>query len=1377
MDSQIFLRGFGLRQQKSKDGTMQGLSFYQLLKAHLLNLLSQFRRPNTPNYENKSAFGMNSFACVVQGLQLLSILTSCRDSYDLSDFWLALRYIRIEWFFFEISSLWNFWIFTEVVVGLEVFALILAISTLDRYPRIFRLSNFVIMTFSSNLFACIRLPFQVILITAAKYSTLSNSIMSEFDDAAASNFNGVFVQIASVLTLIALKNCEILGELLHAQISLIKGRYTVSKVSSVFDIEVGTLQSFIVALYFVVGHAHPTIFSICVLACSARISYRLYKLFVFNSVLLSFVHLSTYLVLALSATAEVLEISFGNRSTNVILTLFCSPFLCFLAWHSATNRNASLEIRAKISNAFIAEELPSNEDCIQDLRSLANQVASADDQNQILDHFNLIRKKSRNSDGMLDVIEILFCIEFMEDNKLAYLKLCNLNRPGLSLQAYIAQARLRGYLQDTQTGEEIYFIRFMTDLEKTKQLDFEVTLAYYKLWHEFNLEKPDNLKIEKCIKDIKNDGDAVRLKYSKILNSYPKNKIACSLYFSFLTTVLAEAERNKTVEMLKAGLSLQEKHRICSSLRDLFTSDHGIIIVSAALKNFAKILYVNEDATVILGRNKSEIIGQSIDDYIPRPVKAFHSSMMKTFIEAGKSVNIVKPFNLFMLDCAGFLLDCNVVIRLTTLNDSPVFLISFGEKPCCKELAIVDDNGKILAHSQNLKRSLNATSERLEDEFVDVLLPLEFQSLKMFEAKEVQTTQGPIKLCLVASNFTNLILKVLFVFRDDEEFMKWKTQNNSQDIRNLSKLKADYAPVHSLMSIHSNRGLRSSRQFLHSPQGTEIPQMTDQNAENEVELGKEGLNKRRSLMSIAKFGEGSSRFWFKVANIALNACSIVALCGCICTLFYVTLSIKELDEVSYLESFDHIPTELVTIGMISKISYLAKMGISLFNPMKLLELTDNSRVVLTQETSKLLNFRQGYRDNGYEQVYDDDYLLDWRLLNDTDLNSVATTKLNLIDSLQRFISSAEISSNASEVAHLYHNFRNGLGETFKVVNATAEMFLQRQHELLCALDTDILVILSISAFCMLFCVVAIAVSMGNLQVAFSQLISQLASIDTNQAERLKVEIKERVKLHFETDLREELEAVDLYDHRRSRTSTSHPLTISYRIWKKIGALLVLFCIVFFSMSIIYYQVCFQNLKTTIFNYTERAYIASQLKIGSLYVVASVVELKYSTSSEVLLNVRDLMPFPKEMVSQALHDFKFQYNKLYDSKFEQVNFGLKDSLGQNFGCNSSYLNFGLDPGIVLQHIEISAYEAGSPTEDDLRRLLLVCYAIAEQQVKIVDSVFDARDYEIFNHMNSSKSVMAAFSLLIAVLALVMKKVLNGVKTDMIGTIQIVKKISH
>lgn len=1286
--------------------------------------------------------------------QLLGLLISCNSGSDEYIFWTIFRYFRIEWLFHKLSLLWAFWLFAEVFVSIQLCTFGIAMASSKRFPKLFNWSIAGLRLATSEFLDMLIFPFITILIAAAKYSVSGSTFITEFELVPSDIFsNRPEIFIISVFSCISLTSFKVLRVFSCSQITLFcNSPYSISAFSLTLANTTQFAWSCIIAAYFILGTTYESVFLISTVGVGVFLAIKTIKHLPYSNKRVNAQVLASNLIISWAAISLIIDRALANSTTSFLLIIGISPFLLCLSYSFVTSR------LAKIDNvAALQVNLTTSESLFKlYLRSLSGKSKSRMEYLSIVDNFNLFRRRCPSRSKMLDILEAKFCIEILKNEKLAYIKLCNLNRSGLNLEAFFIQSQIRKRLEtNTKKWEEVEFLEFSNKLRIVKDLDKRVTFAYYKLWHEISRKVPQEKRISKCISTIRKNVNSVKNQYEYILYNYPESQEVYQLYCSFLSTVLDDKAKENIISLLQSRFALKQS-QVKSSMKNFscFGQGHGVIIICASDYNFSKIIFLNEKASEIFGCDRGAIIGSDINNFIP--VVSNHCEYMRKFVEDFRKVNIKMPFNSFFLDTQGFLKDCNLIIKLTSLHNSPVFLVSLVERLRKREIAILDNEGRILAHSQKLN---DLFGMELKGKLLEDLLPIKLMHLKAFEVNTIESIKGKINFALV--NFLRFSpnFKLIFFFTDTAECKRWVDGNIQNDIIELIKpFRKESIEVKSI-----SRG---------------IVQSLSQHKINFQELNSNKFDKAESV-TISKstsvgnylssdYHQNSNHFALlvRILRLATLAFALAGFGGFISMQVYMNLSFTRTDKDLILQTLDQISTNFVRLGLVSKLLYLSNIGITLHDLDKLENLLKKSNEVLHTQSSNLINHYELFSSYGFEFIYEDDFLLDWHLDNFTDISSAKMNKLNLLDSLQRFTTSGSLS-----VRDLYHNYRNGLGECFTATNSTLDNFSILQKERMKSFNNTILLIVISSSLITISVTAIMLFVIRSLSRRFNQILQKLASVKVSQALKLNQAIRNRLIKYFGSSVKQELKIYS-QDLRLTRDLDSALFAVNYNIWKKFGVVIGILLLVYVLSVTIFYTKTLKNYQETHELYNEKALVVSQLKIGSLYAATWTVESKFADLSDVQLTLNDLYPSAVVKLKDTLYNFKFQFNKLcvsddIDSRFLLDNY---------FNSGSAYFANGLYPAILMFHQEISTFSEAIPSDETLNVLLQLSFEISEHAEEIFDDLIKEKDLAITAHVIQSETAVIFYSLGVCLLTALANHMLSSMWTEMSSTIQIVKKIS-
>jgi PAS domain-containing protein len=1312
-------------------------------------------------------------------LQLISLSTSCDLTAVEFEFWSVLRYVRLEWIAHKAASLWAFTVVAQSVCLTQFGLFVLAMCSVTSLSKLHRFAIWGLKVAYHRSFSVVIIPFQMALLTVIKYSFSSKTLIVEFEDLPVASLGvdpaSCLLSILSFVTLLVL---EMMKLITHTQISYSSYADDDFRFTAYFDILLRLGFSSLVGMYFFTDLMHPIVFR------GITAAVAVYFAVVFKQALPYYLSRMNYMIcglcilLACASIAVLVGELLGNILTSFLLMVVVSPVLLPSSSNLISVRLTSA-LTAAPQLVLTTKQLQEFELCI---RLLTRQATTPEALSVVMDHFINFRFRCKGASKMLDIYEAYFCIEGLHDDKLAMVKLARLMRPGFHFEAKFHERCLRKYLSSCKDlGQENQYLHFKTLFDRVKKLDEQVTLGSYRLWHEFSLVHPSSENIDSYMTFAYDKAKVVRQLYEDLIRQFPEAKDVYELFSSFVATVVSDdiaSTMQGAIDKFKAyGRTLQ---RGLQFMKD----DTGIMIVDTNPDNFAKILYANGSAAQIFGAPVHMLIGTDLNDYIPPPVNNGHASKMFRFASNCKSTNVELPFNVFVYNANKYLKDCRIIVRLTAVESHPVFVVFIVNLPSSREVAIVDDQGMIYAHSELLHQPLNLPQGRLEGRYFEDLLPIYFQDLELFKAYEVRKDDLVVKLALAKMSVHKVSLKLVFIFTDETEFLRWKLGEHKKDIDALTK---DYQldveallPTNLLDGQFVGLALASRAAHKAPEEGTafsgdlalELPNASKFNTSN-TSPQSEDLVRQQKLL-------GKFMVALKVSRIATLGSSVALVLISTTMLVYLTVSVGRIDQGFILKIFDDLTYNVLMSGFTSSILSLQHDGVVFYSFDKTKSLLDATSSSLRELLADMKDNEGVIKDYGFGELYDNDYVRSWHLINGDPQMRIS----NLVEVVENLIYSAAAGATltleecATTNKDLYYTYRNGYGEVFDTLNSTSYQYILRQRDFIDGLELNLLLMFGISGAVLLLCFALVIPSLVYLQRAYDNFWGKLATLKAQRALDLKFNVVRRVNAFFDTDVIEDLESSYSTDVRKIRSGDDHMPLLKIVIWRGIVIKLSIFVVLSAVLFTVFHQVCFVNIQDTLELYSERVYLSSQAKVGALSLIVWTEE---NNDRDVVIDSDVPSYYFAESslrFSDSLDKFHTLMYQLYDAKYNKVEFSKKSLLREDFGSTTPIFHFGVRSAMVNIYQMFSSFQDKTIkiSDEDLEQLIDIGLELAALEDEIVTSLFDGSKAAVDNRINQAITITVCYAMSVLVLSFkVYKHMFDSIATKIRRNLSVVKLV--
>jgi hypothetical protein len=1360
-------------------------------------------------------------------LQLISLATSCDLGAEEFAFWSILRYTRLEWIAYKTDSLWHFIVVAQAVVLTQFCLFIAAMASLTHVPKVSCLALAGLKAACHPSSSMIVIPFQMALLTSIKYTFSSKSTVLEFEDLPVGELKvSAATCMISMLCFVVLLALEYIKLVTNSKIGYAAHLDHEFRFTSRFDALLRLGFTGLLVLYFFTDLMHSIVYRGVTAGVGLYFAGKVREALPYSIDRMNHLYFAVCILLAWAAAAVQVGENLGNVLTSCLLLVVIGPLVVLGSYNALQKRltNAGAKANRLITKTKHFQEFELS------LRFIARAATTPQEKDVVMDHFIDFRARSHEAHKMVDICEVYFCIDALQNNKLALVKLAKQLKPGFSFEAKFHEAYIKDFLGSCKDlGEEKEYLEFKVLFEEVKRLDEKVTLTSYKLWYELALQKPDSESIDNHLAGIYEAADDVRLRYEFIMRKFPEAKGVYELYHSLITTIFVEANQSKPAKLALSRLNSDGMAQRSSKQMHFFNEMCGIMTVDANPENFGRIMQTNDKALSIFGMQRAMFIGSDLSDYIPPSIKKNHNKKMLHFATNCKNTNIELPFNVFISNGRRHLKDCRIIAKLSALESHPVFVVSIIDLPITREVAIVDDQGMIYAHSESLHQVLDLPQDRLEGEFIEDLLPIPLQSLEMFKAYEVRNRNQVVRLALAMMSVHKISLKLLFFFTDDEMFVRWKEGKHQKDIDDLTKgyrasseaqlitelleAKSDMANGPSLDPNSTVDHFILGKSSLNTPMIGPSSQInsdsfTRQNLldskhvmiqpKEDASISREAKGSPPSYLEApraSKFGSSSdsistelkhqqklvAKFMsaLKVSQIATFVTSLALVLASIMMLIYLIVSVQKIDQIFILEIFDTISQKFLVSGFASKLLVHANEGTVLYDVDMLRAKLNDASSVLRDQVSTLRNKQDVIMNYGFERLYKNNYVRNWHMFNDNPHMEIE----NFINVAQDFVltTSAAARLDIEECTmtnkYIYYNYRNGLGEAFHSVNKTTYDYIVNQKELMGSVETNLLVMIGVSVGVLLVCIALVVPSVSYLQRTYDDFWEQIATLSVKRAQELKFNLVRRVNSFFDPDVIEDLEASYSDDLRSIRNGDQTLPKVKVVIWKELAVKLSVFLVISGVLFGVFFSVCFVNIKQTLEVYNERAYVASQLKLGSLSATVWIEEDAYSDSSFVDSEVPSyFFADPSLRLKEEIDILHVILKKLRESKYQMVEFGKKSMLREDFGSTSPYFHFGVHPALVNLFNDIQIFAETPISTEDLVNLIEICFELEGLEDQIFQSIVDATKTQIQAKILQAEVITVGYSIAVLILIFVVyKRMYDSLGKKLTRTLSILRLI--
>ena len=741
---------------------------------------------NTNNSHNSSRYLIYSEIAISiiilsQQIRLLWYPTAQIQEWNkYENFWNAINFLSVDTF----AS--NFGLINEVVIF--VFCMILIASIL--FFMIMWLKYFqrgissVVIYILKILFVSISevyfISFINILLAIFKYSLSYYSITQEYSSSIQTSFNwgtaGISTSIVSLFILMFLTtiyntgSCDI-RQPLENNITTAKSSVKINQILTI----VYFINSF---LYFFIGYNNYEAYLLILLAFYSYISvYYMYYL-PYYSYYLNIIKIFFQLESALAALVFWLGLRLNDAGIPFLLTVVGQPFLLLLTVFSLRYRISKIEINSELYfNNFENYEL-----------SIRSFLKSGELER------NLIRKMNKNfkitKNALNRIILAYYCNDVLQNYKLAYNKIIGVKYNGLNIflnyQIYKCRKIMTSHCKMSSEGYKI--IQYFNDIEKIKFKDRKFCEDYFNLAEKILDPKSSLSSLKNKINKLSKEQKSLIHYYTIILETFPYSREANDMYGSFLSDILYDIKKGK----IYSSRISKNKKRFNTIQNSDKINNRAIVVFSGNSASIGKILYANKDFVNFIGLSMDLLKTNSFFNFLPHLISKRFNELLLDFVENCTDIVLFKNLPLFLIDYQGYLCECFISIELIGGNESINFVCSIDLINSMKrEIAAVDLNGVIYAHSKNFLKILGYNQNCVENMNIQYYFPeIIISELIIDTVYKVKSQQENkiIDIMLKTCKIQDTIIYTLFITDDINEGKLWKNLENFYIIENSEEI-------------------------------------------------------------------------------------------------------------------------------------------------------------------------------------------------------------------------------------------------------------------------------------------------------------------------------------------------------------------------------------------------------------------------------------------------------------------------------------------------------------------------------------------------------------------------------------------------------------
>jgi hypothetical protein len=533
----------------------------------------------------------------------------------------------------------------------------------------------------------------------------------------------------------------------------LSGKCLTAKANSSIDVNVKALHILIVTMYVVIYDSHPQLYQLIVFCIFVYISVEYLVYLPYYS------EFSNKLKIIVSCSESLITLGFligylvDDSRTVLLFTLFVVPSSVILV-HWLANYRYSLikKINPKYSSCWSLELF------------LRSKLSSSKKDHQVLLLFdNCLKNFKYKQCEMAPIWQTYYCIDVLEDYRLAFIKLSKSWRTPYSLsqdfQIYRCDFELNSI---NMTGlEDLSYMRYALIYEDLKKRDMNLCLTLLKFWAE--LVTSGNLnKLNSMVHSAVNNIEKIRKGFEYLIENFPSSSKCRETFRSFLVEICLEVG---LANVPISRMSSNKSHE--SGELNYYDENNGTLLVSGNEKNIGQIIYANAKFAEILGQNLNTIIGSNINTYIPGKYAKTHNIALTNFIDFCIKADV--PFNgsLVFQTETGYLVEVEIRSRCTAIKENVFFLAMIKKLEHKRHIVLLNDRGIIVSYSQKLPDFINIPNFKMLH--ISEIFPFNPENLELNSMYTVGYRGQKIGIVKSYRQVSKVMITVILIYENEED--------------------------------------------------------------------------------------------------------------------------------------------------------------------------------------------------------------------------------------------------------------------------------------------------------------------------------------------------------------------------------------------------------------------------------------------------------------------------------------------------------------------------------------------------------------------------------------------------------------------------------
>ncbi|KRW98766.1 PAS domain [Pseudocohnilembus persalinus] len=237
------------------------------------------------------------------------------------------------------------------------------------------------------------------------------------------------------------------------------------------------------------------------------------------------------------------------------------------------------------------------------------------------------------------------------------------------LNKFIEQKNEKNAISDTLLIENVK--TYDRGMKLIKEEVMGVTKLFKQMWEVLKDPLPNlNAILEICSENFQKINDVNGLYSSLIVinNNSFELKALMDIYCSHIIyDELMSAQVNKDIQLanpMEVGISIKQDIDYLRKKYNIYDQKTAVISISSNLENMNQIIWASKNSLNIFGVSEAQIIGTSINEWMPSCYSQVHDQILNNFFKTGREVKINNIMHTFALDNQSLCYSTNMMVKI-----------------------------------------------------------------------------------------------------------------------------------------------------------------------------------------------------------------------------------------------------------------------------------------------------------------------------------------------------------------------------------------------------------------------------------------------------------------------------------------------------------------------------------------------------------------------------------------------------------------------------------------------------------------------------------------------------------------------------------------